>query len=109
MLEASGSSSISFPIGLVEWNGILESEISIIDTRSDLGFHMHVLYCIGIKSVIASNNCTNSDAGIYQCDAVKGGCSSFVLNITMKKLLFAESWSVQYKRRCDRVNHLLLL
>ena len=49
-----------------------------------VGFH--VLYCMdmGIKSVIASNNCTNSDAGIYnihRCDAVKGG---FVLNITMK-------------------------
>ena len=68
--------------GLMEWNGILESEISIINTCSDLGFH--VLYCMGIKSVIASNNCTNSDAGIYnihQCDAVKGRCSSFVLNI----------------------------
>ena len=40
-------------------------------------------------SVIGSNNCTNSDAGIYnmyQCDAVKGGYSSFVLNITMKKI-----------------------
>ena len=53
-----------------------------------VGFH--VLYCMdmSIKSVIASNNCTNSDAGIYnmhQCDAVKGGYSSFVLNITMGK------------------------
>ena len=47
----------------MEWNGILESEILIINTRSNLGFH--VLYCIGIKSVIASNNCANSDAGIY--------------------------------------------
>ena len=50
--------------GLVEWNGILESEILIINT-------CHVM---GIKSVIASNNCINSDAGIYnmhQCDAVK--------------------------------------
>ena len=56
------------------WNGILESKINTINTRSDLGFH--VLYCMGIKSVIASNNCTNADAGIYnmhQCDAVKGG------------------------------------
>ena len=38
--------------------------------------------------MIASNNCTNSDAGIYnmhRCDAVKGGYSSFVLNITMEK------------------------
>ena len=47
-------------------------------------------HSLTLKSVIASNNCTNSDAGIYnmhQCDAVKGGYSSFVLNITMKKLL----------------------
>ena len=44
------------------------------------------------------NNCTNSDAGIYsihQCDAVKGGCSSFVSNIAMKKIAFAEGWSAQ--------------
>ena len=35
------------------------------------------LYCMdmGIKSVIASNSCTNSDAGVYnmhRCDANKG-------------------------------------
>ena len=56
---------------------------------SSLTVGFHVLYCMGIKSVIASNNCTNSDAGIYnmhRCDAVKGGYSSFVLNITMKNI-----------------------
>ena len=42
---------------------------------------------------------------MHQCDAVKGGCSSFVLNITMKKLLFAEGWSAQHKRRRDHVDH----
>ena len=56
-------------IQMVEWNGILEwnTVISTINTR------FNVLYCMGIKSVIASNNCTNSDAGMHQCDAVKGG------------------------------------
>ena len=53
-------------IQMVEWNGILESKIY---TRYDLGFH--VLYCMGIKSVIASNNCTNADADMHQY-AVKG-------------------------------------
>ena len=47
---------------------------------------------------------------MHQCDAVKGGCSSFVLNITMKKVAYrAEGWSAQHKRRRDHVDHLLLL
>ena len=45
---------------------------------------------------------------MHQCDAVEGGCSNFVLNITMKKLLFVEDWSVQHKwmwdSACDRYN-----
>ena len=58
---------------------------------SSLTVGFHVLYCMdmSIKPVIASNNCTNSDAGVHnmhQYDAVKGGCSSFVLNITMKNI-----------------------
>ena len=27
--------------------------------------------------------------------SIKSGCSSFVLNITMKKIAFAEGWSAQ--------------
>ena len=33
--------------------------------------------------------------------------ASFVLNITMKKIAFAEGWSAQEER--DHVDHLLLL
>ena len=47
-----------------------------------------------------------SIASIHQCDAVKGGCSSFVLNVTMKKIAFGRS--AQHKRRRDHVDHLLL-
>ena len=66
----------------------------------------HVPTSIRIAWVLnLCNNCTNSDAGIYsmhQCDAVKGGCSSFVLNIIMKKKLLLQKIGV-HKRRRDQV------
>ena len=67
-----------------------------------------LLHCMGIKSVqqLYQFRCRNL-FHIHQCDAVKGGCSSIVLNITMKKLLLQKVGV--HKRRRDHVDHLLLL